>query len=61
MQWEYRTVQYNRRSFLSGRVDPIKLNMRLNELGRDGWELVNVENMTGWGMPAVIAVFKRQL
>ena len=61
MQWEYKTVQYNKRSFISGRVDPLQLNTKLNQLGREGWELVNLENMTGWGLPGVIAVFKRQL
>ena len=61
MQWEYKTVQFNRRSFISGRVDPGYVNAKLNELGREGWELVNVENMSGWGMPAVLAVFKRQI
>ncbi len=61
MQWEYKTIQFNRRSFISGRVDPVYVNAKLNELGREGWELVNVENMAGWGMPAVLAVFKRQM
>jgi len=61
MQWEYKTVQFNRRSFISGRVDPVYVNVKLNELGREGWELVNVENMSGWGMPAVLAVFKRRI
>lgn len=61
MKWEYKTVQYNRRSFITGRVDPEELNKKLNVHGKEGWELVNVENMSGWGMPGVIAVFKRQL
>ena len=61
MKWEYRTVQYHRRLFFRGTFDSEAFNRKLNVQGKEGWELVNVENMAGWGMTGVIAVFKRQL
>ena len=62
MKWEYKTLNYDKRSFLSGKIDRVELNEKFNRLGRDGWEMVNITNSHGWGATGgVLAVFKRQL
>ena len=61
MNWEYKTISFSKRSFLSGKVDPEELNRKLNDQGREGWELVNICNYEMISSPDFIAVFKRQL
>ncbi len=56
MRWEYKTLQYTKRSFFTGAVNAVELERELNELGRDGWELVSI-NQTQM-QPALI-VLKR--
>lgn len=62
MRWEYKTIQYNKRSFLSGalKIDANDFNDQLNRLGGEGWELVSVTaSHLGWQGQGVILVFKR--
>ncbi|MES2674906.1 MAG: DUF4177 domain-containing protein [Pseudomonadota bacterium] len=56
MRWEYKTLKYTKRSFFTGAVDAEELQQMLNDLGRDGWELVSI-NQTQM-QPAII-VLKR--
>lgn len=42
VQWEYRTLKLKLRGLLGGKIDQNELDGILNELGRDGWELVTV-------------------
>jgi hypothetical protein len=60
--WEYKTVELAAEmTFLGGKVDPAKLDALLNDLGRQGWELVSAFD-TNWGYGAtrfVLAIFKR--
>ena len=59
MKWEYKSLLYEKRQFLSGRLDPVDFANTLNQKGEDGWELVSVTR-TAWGpAPAMLAVFKR--
>ncbi len=59
--WEYTSVQIPSHGWLGGKVDSTTFDAALNELGRDGWELVNVfdTNTTQGATRLVIAVFKR--
>jgi hypothetical protein len=58
MNWEYKTIYSNKRTFLSGTVKTVELNEQLNELGREGWELVNI-SAYGVGR-GILIVLKRQ-
>ena len=40
MKWEYKTVKLGTAGFLSGKVDEVRLDRLMNELGDQGWELV---------------------
>ena len=64
MKWEYTTVMFQAsRWFFSGELDGEKFNERLNRLGEEGWELVNVfgTNLTDGGTKDVVAVLKRPM
>lgn len=40
MRWEYKTIKVKRNFF--GAIDAEALQVQLNELGREGWELVTL-------------------
>jgi hypothetical protein len=57
MRWEYKTINFTKRSFFTGAIELDNFDTQLNELGREGWELVSVtQNQMQRG---VVAVFKR--
>lgn len=56
MRWEYKTISFSKRAFFTGIISAEGLQLQLNELGRDGWELVGV---TQSGMHGILAVLKR--
>lgn len=56
MRWEYKTLKYTKRSFFTSAVNSEELEQVLNELGRDGWELVSI-NQTQM-LPSII-ILKR--
>jgi Domain of unknown function (DUF4177) len=62
MTWEYKTIALAAHGFLGGKLDYLKFESMLNELGRAGWELVNaLDTSQGYGATRdVIAVFKRR-
>ena len=61
MLWEYKSIALAAHGFFGGKIDQEKFEEMLNELGREGWELVNAfDTNQGHGATRdVIAVFKR--
>ncbi len=55
MRWEYKTIKV-KRAFLTGAIDAEAFEVQLNALGREGWELVCVNQNQIHG---VVAVLKR--
>ena len=49
MKWKYKTISHDKRSFMSGKIDLVELNEKFNDIGREGWELVNISSSNGWG------------
>lgn len=61
--WEYLTLQLAATGwFLGGKLDVDALNLRLNELGREGWEMVSAfdTNMLHGQTREVMVILKRQ-
>ena len=63
MRWEYRTVQLDEEGWFARSVNFAVLDENLNQLGMEGWELVNVIYFKEHSMStdAVIAFLKRPL
>lgn len=61
MRWDYKTVHFEPGGFFGGKLDFEAFDSRLNLLGAEGWELVNVfDTNQGQGTTRfVVAVFKR--
>lgn len=59
MRWEYKTLAYNKRSFLGGNINIDELNERLNKLGGEGWELVSVSANQTWGGQGIVLILKK--
>lgn len=58
MNWEYKVIELKAKSrnFWTGRANPDAIQPALNELGRQGWELVNFSTHA----PYFNAILKRQ-
>ncbi len=64
MKFEYSTVVFDTTTLLLGsKLDHQRFNAKLNDYGKDGWELVNVFdlNRAGGTTYEVVAVFKRAI
>lgn len=57
MRWEYKTFSFKKRSFFTSMIDAEALQAQLNELGRDGWELVSL--IQNGAMLGALVVMKR--
>lgn len=62
-RWEYKTTRLAATGFVGGKLDFPAFEALLNELGRQGWELVSTfyTNASGGVTRDVVAVFKRPL
>ena len=40
-RWEYKTIKVKATGFIGGEVETEDIEAKLNNLGRDGWELVS--------------------
>jgi hypothetical protein len=59
--WDYKTIHMETGGWTIPKLDQAPLESQLNELGREGWELVGVvgTNDQGGKTHAVVAIFKR--
>lgn len=63
MKWEYKILELATAKMLDVRLDVEAATRQLNELGRDGWELVGYDDLNahnGRSLSAVM-IFKRSL
>lgn len=61
MRWEYKTVEYKKRHLLTGKISMQELQTELDNLGRQGWELVNLSRDTNGLRQMLMLIFKRQI
>ncbi len=59
MKWEYRTVVMRVRGMLRPRITQGELDLALNKLGQEGWELITSLTPTE-GATRLVLIFKRQ-
>lgn len=62
MEWEYYTLKMKVAGFWGAKIDTQLIDGTLNELGREGWELVSLIPVTqAYGIvKELVMVFKRQ-
>ena len=68
MNWQYKTIAFNiRRGFFpftpGGQIEEDEITRTLNELGKEGWELVSAfdTNYEGGSTNAVVCILKRRV
>lgn len=61
MEWEYKVITMKTEGFMGGKVDISELEIALNNLGKDGWELTAAfDTNEGYGRTRdVVVLFKR--
>lgn len=61
MKWEYKTLKLATTGWMGGKLDEVKLDAMLNDLGSQGWELVSAldTNQCDGQTRDVIVIFKR--
>lgn len=55
--WTYKVVRFKPSTFFRLHPDPDEVAEQLNQLGREGWELVQV--VEGYGVPSPVFYLKR--
>ncbi len=62
-KFKYRTLVVDAKGLFGGKIDVSGFNNSLNEMGRDGWELVGTtaSNEAAGRTVCFICVFKREL
>ncbi len=61
MRWEYKTIKMAAKGWLGGKIDVEKLDLTMNDLGTQGWELCAAfdTDVGGGGTRDVVIIFKR--
>ncbi len=61
MNWEYKTIKLATTGFSGGKLDEVELEVKMNQLGRQGWELTTAfDTNQSYGQTRdVVAIFKR--
>lgn len=61
MKWEYKTIKLAAKGFCGGKFDERQLDSYMNDLGREGWELVaGFDTNKNYGETRdVVVIFKR--
>ena len=60
MRWEYKVVKFGKTKFLASSVQAEPLEQLLNDLGREGWELVEATSSGVYQMNGeLLLMFKR--
>jgi hypothetical protein len=57
IRWTYKVFRFKSSTFFKLRPDPDEIADQLNQLGREGWELVSV--VEGYGVPMPVFYLKR--
>jgi hypothetical protein len=62
MVWEYKTIKLAATGFCGGKIDELRLDAMMNDLGRDGWELAAaLDTNEAYGQTRdAIVIFKRR-
>ncbi|MFK7774202.1 MAG: DUF4177 domain-containing protein [Saprospiraceae bacterium] len=62
-KFEYKTIKMKpKRSGFSQKLEDEELVEEMNELGREGWELItSIDNKTGGTSMSIVLIFKRPL
>ena len=60
-EWEYKSLQLDVAGWLAPKVESTEMDLAMNHLGRDGWQLVSVLDLNkGQGMTSsIVLLFKR--
>lgn len=60
-QWEYKTLKILTHGLFGGQISEEDLEIQLNELGEEGWEVVSCvnTNQSGGTSLSVVVVMKR--
>ena len=61
MKWEYKTIKLAATGFVGGKIDELKLDAMMNDLGSQGWEMVAAldTNQCDGQTRDVVVIFKR--
>ncbi len=61
MEWEYKVITLRTEGFFGGKIDTSQLEVLMNSLGRDGWELSSAFGTNeGYGRSRdAVLLFKR--
>ncbi|AQG78141.1 DUF4177 domain-containing protein [Spirosoma montaniterrae] len=62
-RFEYRIIDITAKGWLGGKVDAQDLTDKLNEMGREGWEVVSVVDteVYGGGSRGLLVTLKREI
>ncbi|PRC94634.1 DUF4177 domain-containing protein [Solimicrobium silvestre] len=59
-KWEYKIIKVNaKREFWTSQFDIKAIEVKLNELGQQGWELVSIEGLNNRYATAPVLTVKR--